>query len=119
MCHLHWGAVIEKGDTEEVDALVVIEPAPASILPARRHPAPAVRTAVAAAGGIVVGALLTRLLGRLGRRSASRLARPGTRAGRRPRMVPRRGSERAMADIVASRSLLVDVHLLGAGERRR
>jgi hypothetical protein len=79
---------------------------------------PAVQAAAVAAGGFVAGAAVVGLVHRhqrrtasltKGRRAAASVARPGGRgAGRTAELV----------QIVGSRSLLVDVHLLGGpGER--
>jgi hypothetical protein len=102
------------GDTEEVDAVVVVSGAPA-VVPARRQAlaaAPAVQAAAVAAGGFVAGAALVGLVNR------TRHRRDLVRAGSRRRGGGRgRGSGSRMAgelvQIVGSRSLLVDVHLLG------
>jgi hypothetical protein len=79
---------------------------------------PAVQAAAAAAGGFVAGAAVLGLVHR--RRRASALSK-GRGVGR----VSRRGGSRRtgvageLIEIVGSRSLLVDVHLLGgSGERR-
>jgi len=104
------------GDTEEVDALIV--PAGASQphdrapeLPARPRSkalsdlrsAPAVQAAAVAAGGFVAGAAVVGIASR--RRSGDRSI------GRRGK--DRRGKGGERLQIVGSRSLLVDVHLLG------
>ena len=115
------------GDTEEVDALPVLadEPAviasPARGLPVQAGPGravvPAVQAAAVAAGGFVAGAAVVGLVHRRRRRTA--LAK-GRRAGRRLSRGGRDGRSANKAgellQIVGSRSLLVDVHLLG-GER--
>jgi hypothetical protein len=115
------------GDTEEVDALPVLadEPtviaSPAGTLPVQAGPGravvPAVQAAAVAAGGFVAGAAVVGLVHRRRRRTA--LAK-GRRAGRRLSRGGRdgRSANRAgeLLQIVGSRSLLVDVHLLG-GER--
>ncbi len=76
-----------------------------------------VQTAAAAAGGFVAGAAL---LGLVHRRHSKRAALAGVRA---PRRIGRRGDKRSKSAaeiaIVGSRSLLVDVHLLGAPLRSR
>jgi hypothetical protein len=111
------------GDTEEVDALPVLaqEPtviaSPAGALPAQagqgRAVVPAVQAAAVAAGGFVAGAAVVGLVHRRRRttlakgRGARRLSRGGRSANR---------SAGELLQIVGSRSLLVDVHLLG-GER--
>jgi hypothetical protein len=119
------------GDTEEVDALPVLADEPtvvasaARALPAEGGPGravvPAVQAAAVAAGGFVAGAAVVGLVHR--RRRLSALAK-GRRAGRRlNRARPRRdgrsdGRASELLQIVGSRSLLVDVHLLGgAGDR--
>jgi hypothetical protein len=111
-------------DTEEVDALPVLaqEPtviaSPAGALPAQagsgRAVVPAVQAAAVAAGGFVAGAAVVGLVHRRRRsmtlakgRGARRLSRGGRSANR---------SAGELLQIVGSRSLLVDVHLLG-GER--
>jgi hypothetical protein len=116
-------------DTEEVDALPVLaeEPtviaSPAGALPAQAGPGravvPAVQAAAVAAGGFVAGAAVVGLVHR--RRRATTLAK-GRGAKRLIRSRPPRRDGRSankageLLQIVGSRSLLVDVHLLG-GER--
>ncbi len=114
------------GDTEEVDALPVLadEPTviapPARALPVQAGPGravvPAVQAAAVAAGGFVAGAAV---VGLVHRRRRTALAK-GRRAGRRLSRGGRDGRSANKAgellQIVGSRSLLVDVHLLG-GER--
>jgi hypothetical protein len=117
------------GDTEEVDALPVLaqEPtviaSPAGALPtqagAGRAVVPAVQAAAVAAGGFVAGAAVVGLVHRRRQRATLAKGRGARRLNRaRP---PRRDSRSAnkageLLQIVGSRSLLVDVHLLG-GER--
>jgi len=92
---------------------------PAGAVPASRSAGamPAVQAAAVAAGGFVAGAAVVGLVHRRHRRSA-RLA-----AGRRGRRGLARGDRATgmaseLVQIVGSRSLLVDVHLLGgSGER--
>jgi hypothetical protein len=108
------------GDTEEVDA-VVVAAAPRA-LPERRDAravVPAVQAAAVAAGSFVAGAAVVGLAHR--HRTRRALVRAGTRRGlgrggrRGGRPSGGRGS-RGMGElvqIVGSRSLLVDVHLLG------
>jgi hypothetical protein len=117
------------GDTEEVDALPVLadEPtviaSPAGALPVQAGPSravvPAVQAAAVAAGGFVAGAAVVGLVHRRRRRSAT-LAKGRRAAGRRLSRGGRdsRSANKAgeLLQIVGSRSLLVDVHLLG-GER--
>ena len=107
------------GDTEEVDA-VMVAPA-ARALPERRDSrtvVPAVQAAAVAAGSFVAGAAMVGLAHRRQRRRE--LVRAGARRGL-GRGGGRRGASggrgsRSMGElvqIVGSRSLLVDVHLLG------
>lgn len=85
-----------------------------------RMPAP-VQAAVAALGGVLAGAAIVGFVRRRGRRRSSALTR------RSPIRVLRSGAERngrgpasELVQVVASRSLLVDVHLLGSrGQDRR
>jgi hypothetical protein len=88
--------VPQAGDAEEVDAVVVTDARP---LPAQRTTAQVVRTqAAVAAGSFAVGAATAVVV-------AHRRARRATaKAGRR------RG--RSSLDVAATRSFLVDVHLL-------
>ena len=84
------------GDPEEVDAVVVRDARP---LPTPRTPAQVVRTqAVVAAGSFAVGAATAVVV------AHKRARRATAKAGRR------RG--RAALDVAATRSFLVDVHLL-------
>jgi hypothetical protein len=120
----------EGGDTEEIDALVLAEApedggtvldtyplpvAPATYWRSTSAAIPAVQAAAVAAGGFVAGAAVIRLVGRRRRTDAAlstaRLLRRGLGRG----FAGRRGSPRAgeLVQIVGSRSLLVDVHLLG------
>lgn len=110
----------EGGDTEEVDAVVVTPAPPARRgLPARRAAeavVPAVQAAAVAATGFVAGAALVGLAHR--RQHRRELVRVGSarRLGRRTGRGRGRGSSKGGAElvkIVGSRSLLVDVHLLG------
>jgi hypothetical protein len=112
------------GESEEVDALVVLAGQPhvlgqradTGALPEGRSGAavlPAVQAAAVAAGGFVAGAAVVGLMHHRQRRSA------GLTKGRKSaRELGRRGSGRGgktgeLAQIVGSRSFLVDVHLLG------
>ena len=111
------------GDTEEVDALPVLadEPtviaSPAGTLPAHAGPGravvPAVQAAAVAAGGFVAGAAVVGLVHRRRRRTALTKGRRAGRLSRDGRSANKAGE---LLQIVGSRSLLVDVHLLG-GER--
>ncbi|HWX73689.1 MAG TPA: hypothetical protein VNZ05_00185 [Solirubrobacteraceae bacterium] len=82
--------------------------------PARRAPQglllPLVQAAAAAAGGFVAGAALAGLARRRARRATPVRSGRGARATRRSGRAPARGE---LVHIVGSRSLLVDVHLLG------
>jgi hypothetical protein len=113
------------GDTEEVDAVVVAPVAGA--LPERAEPravVPAVQAAAVAAGSFVAGAAMVGLAHR--RRRRRELVRAGARrglgrgmSGRRADRTARRDRSRGVGElvqIVGSRSLLVDVHLLGGRE---
>ena len=114
------------GDTEEIDALPVLADGPELVhaYPLPRTPTtywrsagvaiPAVQAAAVAAGGFVAGAAVVGLVHR--RRQAPALSNPrrlGRALGRGSG--EKRGASRAgeLVQIVGSRSLLVDVHLLG------
>ena len=118
-------AATAAGDTEEVDALPVLAPEATVV---RDYPfstelsrgrasgaIPAVQAVAVAAGGFVAGAAVVGLVTRRQRHSAAlaKGRRPGRRLGRggRGRSAPSGASE--LVQIVGSRSLLVDVHLLG------
>jgi hypothetical protein len=119
-------ASVSTGDTEEIDALPVLAEeatvvrayplagAPATYWRSTSAAIPAVQAAAAAAGGFVAGAAVIRLVSRR-HRNASQLLAP--RRGRRglPRGRDKRSGSKAgeLVQIVGSRSLLVDVHLLG------
>jgi hypothetical protein len=114
------GAVIDTSSTEVVDAHPVLAPEPIfKELAARPSPAahPAT-TAAAAAGGFVAGAAM---LGLVHRRHSKRLALASARPARR---LGRAGKKRSksvgeLMEVVATRTLLVDVHLLGPVGRDR
>jgi hypothetical protein len=111
---------------EVIDALPVLAHEP--IVVSRRQPVgavgrssaaviPAVQAAAVAAGGFVAGAAVVGLVQRRQRQAA---ITKGTRRGRflrRGGRTPASGGE--LLQIVSSRTLLVDVHLLGpaAGDR--
>ncbi len=107
-----------SGDTEEVDA-VVVAPAPHALAERRdtRAVVPAVQAAAVAAGSFVAGAAMVGVAHR--RRRRRELVRAGARRGlgRGGRRAASGGrGSRSMGElvqIVGSRSLLVDVHLLG------
>jgi hypothetical protein len=88
----------------------LVAPAPVGDLaPQRRTSLPAVQAAAAAAGGFVAGAAV---VGLVNRRHARALARGGARRGLRGRRAGGAGvADRAQ--IVGSRSFLLDVPLLG------
>jgi hypothetical protein len=117
------------GDTEEIDALPVdalpvladeprvlpahqLGSAPATYWRSTSVAIPAAQAAAAAAGGFVAGAAIVRLVGRRHRRLSPLLA---PRRGMRRSARRSRGGSKAgeLVQIVGSRSLLVDVHLLG------
>ncbi|HEY5044830.1 MAG TPA: hypothetical protein VII53_03130 [Solirubrobacteraceae bacterium] len=117
------------GDTEEVDALPVLADEPTVIQSAASAHAlssgrgsgsavvPAVQAAAVAAGGFVAGAAVVGLVHRR-RRPALAKGRRAKRLGKASRKDARtvnRAGE--LLQIVGSRSLLVDVHLLGGTER--
>ena len=99
----------------------LVEPRPASnaVEQGRRAAAlPAVQAAAAAAGGFVAGAAVVGLVGHRRRRAAL------LEGARRGRTLARRGSARGggateRLQIVGSRSLLLDVHLLGGSGANR
>jgi hypothetical protein len=105
--------------TEEVDALLVgseeqvVIAAPEPLLPvgAPRARVPAVQAAAVAAGGFVAGAAVVGLVSRRHSRAALAAGTPRRRLLRRSRA----GRVEAL-QIVSTRSVLVDVHLLGNGE---
>jgi hypothetical protein len=100
--------VIERSDIEEVDALPVLEPESESQALVPRSAGPTVQVAAVAAGGFVAGAVLAGVLGRRHQKAVAT-----RRLGRRKRVT------NELVEIVASRSLLVDVHLLSAPARSR
>ncbi|HWX46161.1 MAG TPA: hypothetical protein VNY52_12670 [Solirubrobacteraceae bacterium] len=105
------------GDTEEIDA-VVVTPTPRAIQVRRAADSvvPAVQAAAVAATGFVAGAALAGLVHRRGRRRDLIRLGPARRLGRREGGGRGRRSSRGageLVQIVGSRSLLVDVHLLG------
>jgi hypothetical protein len=106
--------------TEEVDALLVeseerIVVAAQPLLPTSaptRSMVPAVQAAAVAAGGFVAGAAVVGLVSRRHNRAAL-----ATGVSPRRRLLRRsRGGQVEALQIVSTRSLLVDIHLLGNGE---
>ena len=114
-------AADREDDGEVVDALPVLaseptvmraKPVPGALARGGGAVIPAVQAAAVAAGGFVAGAAVVGLVQRRQRQSASI-----SKGGRRGRGVGRAGRAAAgggeLLQIVSSRSLLVDVHLLG------
>jgi hypothetical protein len=112
-------AMSEAEETEVLPVLAedlrITRAAPAvEVLPGERRGAGVVIPAAAAAGGFVAGAAVIGLVGRRHRRSSALVK------GRRTRTLGRRGrgsrgpsGPAELLQIVGSRSLLLDVHLLG------
>jgi hypothetical protein len=117
------GPAALAGEGEEVDALPVLAGQPAYV---RSYPfagalsrdwreagtvIPAMQAAAVAAGGFIAGAAVVGLVNRRHRSaSAPAKGRRVSRAGRSARAGERGGE---LVQIIGSRSLLVDVHLLG------
>jgi hypothetical protein len=114
-------------DGEVLDALPVLaseprlmstRPVPSTIARSSGVVIPAVQAAAVAAGGFVAGAAVVGLVQRRQRRSAA-----VSKGGRRGRTLGRAGRTAAvggeLVQIVSSRSLLVDVHLLAPDGRDR
>ncbi len=105
-------------EEETVEGLIVLssdeDTAAMPLAVPSRVLAPAVQTAAVAAGGFVAGAAIVRLISR--RHRPVKVERGGLlKRGRRRSGGP--ASE--LIQIVGSRSLLVDVHLLGSSAARR
>jgi len=104
---------------QEVDATPVLDAevgpaAPGASSPARRSAGsvlPAAATAAAVAGGFVAGAAVFGLVAR--RHSRSPALTQGRAAGRRLGRRGRAAPAPQMLQVVSTRSLLVDVHVLG------
>lgn len=79
---------------------------------------PAVQAAAVAAGGFVAGAAVVGLVHRRQRRSGALAKGRRGRAVRRGKGAAKDGRAGDLLQIVGSRSLLVDVHLLGGGADR-
>jgi len=94
----------------EAEQVTVVDATAAQLAQVRPNVAslPAVQAAAAAAGGFVAGAAVVGLVGRRQRR-AKALAK-GAKRARLGRRVP---APTELLQIVGSRSLLLDVHLLG------
>ena len=112
----------ELDEIEEVDAIPVS--APEAVVHERsralvRSVAPHVQTAAVAAGGFVAGVAVLGLAHRR-RRDAGALACPrGQGAACSVARGPQSGKGEEVVQIVGTRSLLVDVHLLGRPARDR
>jgi hypothetical protein len=111
-----------SGETEEVeeiepvevlDAIPVLSQEPSRALVAAV--APSVRTAAVAAGGFVAGAAMVGLVHRRSRPAPAKRRRAARGLGKGRRRGRGRASE--LVEIVGTRSLLLDVHLLGGGDR--
>jgi hypothetical protein len=102
-------------EVEVLDAIPVLAPEPSRALVSSLPPT--VRMAAVAAGGFVAGAAIVGLARRRGRHASGSPKRD--RAGRaRAGRSGRGGRAGELVQIVGSRSLLVDVHLLGGGADR-
>jgi hypothetical protein len=123
------GASDGDGEEEILDAIPVLAEEPgrlagavangSSALDRRSGPVvPAVQAAALAAGGFVAGAAVVGLVHRRQRRALlpARAGRGAGRIGRGGRRSSRAGE---LVQIVGSRSLLVDVHLLGGTDTAR
>jgi hypothetical protein len=115
---------VQHEPSEEIDALPVLaqeaavlsDPYRAELARSRTSVAiPAVQAAAVAAGGFVAGAAVVSLVNRRQRQSAAlaKGRRTGRRLGRGARSRTGSASAGELVQIVGSRSLLVDVHLLG------
>jgi hypothetical protein len=116
---------LRRSEGEGADALPVLaeearvvraQAVPGEVLPARDSQTiiPAVQAAAVAAGGFVAGAAVIGLVTRRQRRAVA--LSKGRGAGRRLSRGRRRSAQSGASElvqIVGSRSLLVDVHLLG------
>jgi hypothetical protein len=125
-----------QDEAEVLDGLPVLSDEPSGVHaqapPSRALTAPLVspaQTAAVAMGGFMAGAAVVGLVHRrhVKRQGLLARSRPGLLARSRPGRATRRlaGSERRggavgqLVEIVASRSLLVDVHLLGSSDAQR
>jgi hypothetical protein len=117
-------------EAEEIDALPVlaedvtavpVRAAAEGALERRSGPGmiPAVQAAAAAAGGFVAGAAVVGLVHRRHRRAAALAGRRGPRLTRRGRGSRAGTVPGELLQIVGSRSLLLDVHLLGGSSGDR
>ncbi len=97
---------------QEVDAVPVLAPAPSRHAGLVRSVTPASQALILAASGFAAGAAVVGLAVR--RRAGVASRGPAKRRGARGGRARKRGET---VKIVGSRSLLVDVHLLGGAER--
>lgn len=95
---------------QEVDVVPVLAPEPVRRGGLIRSVAPATQAMMLAASGFAAGAAV---VGLAARRRAGAARRPAKRQGARARG----GKRGETVKIVGTRSLLVDVHLLGGAER--
>ncbi len=99
---------------EEVRITRLSPPAGSLPAPARRSTVPARAAAAAAAGGFMAGAAVVGIVGRRHRRAlALGGKRRGSLASRRRRVPGKRLAPGQPLQIVASRKVLLDIHLLG------
>jgi hypothetical protein len=90
---------------------IVLSPPPPPLV---RTFAPAAQTVAVAAGGILAGAAIVGLAGRRRARAGKALGRRASRGRAARRAGSRRGGARRQGlEILTTRSLLVDIHLLG------
>jgi hypothetical protein len=111
-------------EPEQIDALAVLADEVAVVSPAEaqgsveRHAGaaliPAMQAAAAAAGGFVAGAAVVGLVHRRHRRAAALAGKRGRSLVRRARPGRGGGQPLELLQVVGSRSLLLDVHLLGS-----
>ncbi len=101
-------------EIEEVDAIPVVPvPAPEPGSALVRSVAPTAQAMAVAAGGFVAGAAVFGLASRRrGKRATRALAKGGRRGAR-----SKGGGRSELVQILGTRSLLVDIHLLGGAER--
>ncbi|HXW58697.1 MAG TPA: hypothetical protein VEJ23_04375 [Solirubrobacteraceae bacterium] len=111
----------ELEEIEEVDALPVL--APEAVVRERsagalvRSVAPSMQAAAVAAGGFVAGVAVVGLAQRRRRELDARARPAGARRGLLGRARRGTGKGEEVVQIVGTRSLLIDVHLLGRRDR--
>ena len=98
----------------EEGELIEARPAGSGLEAPSRKGIPAVQAAAAAAGGFMAGAAVVGLVGRRRSRALGKGRRARVLRGRRAASVRNAGVAERL-QIVGSRSLLLDVHLLGGG----